>query len=220
MAKPPLSSYDSRSTAITHHPTPIKETFDRLSNEEKIERIAHHFHEIMDILGLDMSNASLAKTPRRVASMYVNELFSGLDLNAFPAMSLIAEPEEVNVSDRLVMLKIGFTSYCEHHFVPMIGQAYVAYIPRGKLLGFSKFSRIVRYFARRPQLQERLTAQVADALSMVLETDDVAVSTTAVHHCVLARGIEDENSHATSQVLMGAFTQDAQLRSQFLSMMK
>lgn len=211
--------YDSRLAALTRHPSPIKESSKRWSNEEKIEQIADHFHEIMDILGMDMTDPSLAKTPLRVAKMYVNELFSGLDLDAFPPMSLIENAGENGQSERLVMLKVGFTSYCEHHFVPMIGQAYVAYVPRGKWLGFSKFSRIVRYFSRRPQVQERLTAQIADALSIVLQTDDVAVSTTAVHHCVLARGIEDENSNATSQVLMGAFTKDAQLRQQFLSMM-
>lgn len=205
--------------AVTRHPSPINPAHMRVSDDEKISKIAGHFQQIMEILGLDLTNPSLAKTPKRVAKMYVKELFSGLNLDAFPEMSVVKDANEIKDSSRMVLLKVGFTSFCEHHFVPMVGEAYLAYIPDGRLLGFSKFSRIVRYFARRPQIQERLTAQIADALAILLGTENIAVMTQATHYCVIARGVEDENSQATSQVMRGSFRSDLQLQKQFLAHM-
>jgi GTP cyclohydrolase IA len=207
--------YDSKLVATTHYPSPIA-AGDALSDDEKIERIAEHFEQIMKILGLNLDDPSLAKTPRRVAKMYVSELFNGLNLDAFPSMTFVDDPCAEGSEDRLVLLKMGFTSFCEHHFVPMVGTAYIGYIPKGKLLGFSKFSRVVRYFSRRPQVQERLTAQIADALAMLLQTEDVAVSMVATHYCVVARGVEDENITATTLVLLGAFKEENDLRQRFL----
>lgn len=211
-----LTFPDVRLAAVTRHPSPINVERVGMPDEEKISSIANHFKQIMEILGLDLNDPSLAKTPTRVAKMYVKELFSGLNPQAFPSMSAVPAGENYQDTSRLVLLKVGFTSFCEHHFVPMIGQAYVAYVPEGRLLGFSKFSRLVRYFARRPQLQERLTAQVADSLSLLLKTENVAVMTRGTHYCVIARGVQDENGQATSQVMRGVFRSDVQLQKQFL----
>jgi GTP cyclohydrolase I len=214
---PALTLGESHLAAITRHPSSINPEHMQVSDEEKIVKIAIHFKQIMEILGLDLTDPSLAKTPERVAKMYVKELFCGLNLHAFPAMSVVKDANELEHSSRLILLKVGFTSFCEHHFVPMIGQAYLAYVPDGRLLGFSKFSRIVRYFARRPQLQERLTAQVADSLAILLQTENIAVLTQATHYCVIARGVEDESGQAVSQVLRGDFRSDVQLQKQFLA---
>lgn len=209
--------FDLRLAAKTHYPSPIQEPPSDLSEEEKIHRIADHFRQIMDVLGLDLQDPSLAMTPERVAKMYVTELFSGLQLDAFPTMSFIEDACTTPALQQVVFLKVGITSFCEHHFVPMVGEAFVGYVPNKRLLGLSKFSRIVRYFCRRPQLQERLTAQIADALAIVLETDDVSVSLRAKHYCVIARGVEDESSDVTSQVLGGRFKDDTILRQQFFT---
>lgn len=213
---PLLCGVDPLSVAITRHPSPINTSAPPVSEEEKIATIATHFEQIMRVLGLDLTDPSLAKTPLRVAKMYVRELFSGLNFENFPPLSFIEDPGQGTDSDRMISLKMGFTSFCEHHFVPMLGHVYLAYLPNGRLLGLSKFSRIVRYFARRPQIQERFTAQIADALSMLLETENVAVYTKATHFCVIARGVEDENSSANSLVLRGDFKDNSDLRKQFL----
>lgn len=212
-----VSQDEIKLAAITRHPSPINLDRLRVPEDEKIAQIAGHFKQIMEILGLDVTDPSLAKTPQRVAKMYVKELFEGLSAEAFPAMTVVKDPDEIVDSNRMVLLKVGFTSFCEHHFVPMIGQAYLAYIPDGRLLGFSKFSRVVRYFARRPQIQERLTAQIADALAILLQTENIAVLTRATHYCVIARGVEDEDGQATSQVMRGAFRSDQELQRQFLA---
>lgn len=191
------------SPAETHFPTPKCPV--SYSQEEKIEIIADHFKEIMITLGLDLSNDSLVKTPFRVAKMFVQEVFSGLDENNFPDISFFEDKLQHESQTSMISTKVGFTSFCEHHFVPMSGFAYVAYIPHQKIIGISKIPRIVRYFARRPQLQERLTAQIADCLAILLETEDVAVSITARHECVMARGIQDEESHTITNVLRGEF---------------
>lgn len=199
--------------AITHFPSPIKTN--NLTPEAKIDYIAQRFEEIMIALGLDLSDPSLAKTPHRVAKMYVNEIFSGLDFNQFPEVTFSEERYQMKNHSNMVFMKVSFHSFCEHHFVPMIGDAYVAYIPDDKLIGFSKIPRIVKYFASRPQLQERLTAQIADCLAILLNIKSVAVSLTAEHFCVMARGIEDTESYATTNVLRGDFNTNAVLRQEF-----
>lgn len=200
--------------SITHYPSPIKAK-SSLSPEEKIDYIATRFREIMEVLDLDLSDESLQQTPERVAKMYVKEIFSGLDLEQFPAISFINDDYKHKANSNIVHIKVNFTSFCEHHFVPFIGYAYVAYLPNQKLIGLSKIPRIVRFFAKRPQVQERLTAQIADSLSMLLDTDDVAISITAEHFCVKARGIQDENSHTTTNVLRGQFLSNEGRRQEF-----
>lgn len=205
---------------LTRFPTPLKEERPPLSNEEKVEYIAERFREIMEILGLDLSDESLAKTPLRVAKMYVNEIFSGLDPNQFPAISFIEDQYKVEGRSNPVFMKVHFCSFCEHHFVPMVGNAYVSYLPHEKLIGLSKIPRIVQFFARRPQVQERLTVQIADSLATLLETEDVAVALKAEHFCVKARGVEQEESHAFTYCLRGAFEGNLELRREFFEAMK
>ncbi|MCE2983539.1 MAG: GTP cyclohydrolase I FolE [Parachlamydia sp.] len=200
--------------AITHFPSPLLKG-QPLSKDEKIEKITHHFREILTTLGLDVTNDSLAMTPERIAKMYVNEIFSGLELDAFPSISFFKDEIHHEHKANMVFVRVGFSSFCEHHFIPMTGYAYVAYVPAEKLIGLSKIPRIVRYFAKRPQLQERLTAQIADALAILLELDDVAVSITAQHACVAVRGIQDECNHTITNVLRGTFNSDANLRREF-----
>lgn len=187
----------------------------KLTNDEKIALIEERFGEIMEILGLDLSDDSLKDTPNRVARMYVEEIFSGLNPLNFPDVSFFenkyAHPDQSN----MVLVQCSFTSFCEHHFVPMHGSCHVAYLPNKKLIGLSKIPRIVKYFARRPQLQERLTAQVADCLAELLETEDIAVAVKATHFCVIARGVEDHEGLTSTQVLRGRFQTDP-YRRQFL----
>lgn len=191
----------------TRFPSPlINGGLQNLPKEEKIAQIADKFRDIMEILGLDLANESLARTPYRVAKMYVEEIFSGLDEATFPRISFVDDAYQLHAdSTNMVFVKVEFCSFCEHHFVPMNGIAYIAYIPNGKLIGLSKIPRIVRFFARRPQLQERLTAQIADSLSTLLNTESVAVSLQAEHHCIKARGVECENSHTITNILRGQF---------------
>lgn len=201
--------------AITNFPSPIAKPHIEMSDEAKIEYIAVRFREIMEVLGLDLSNDSLARTPHRVAKMYVNEVFSGLDDKNFPRVSFIQDQFQHTEKSNMVFVKVKFNSFCEHHFVPMHGTAYVAYIPNGKLIGLSKIPRIVRFFASRPQVQERLNAQIADSLAILLNTQNVAVSLSAQHFCILARGIEDADSHTITNVLRGDFDTDATTRREF-----
>jgi GTP cyclohydrolase I len=210
-----LDEATNKYAAVTRFPSPIAPN--SLNDDEKIEVIADHFRQIMEILGLDLTDDSLANTPYRVARMYVKEVFSGLDFNQFPQISFIKDEFHHEHKSHIVLVKVGFTSFCEHHFVPMNGTAYVAYLPNKKLIGLSKIPRIVRFFARRPQVQERLTAQIADSLSIVLNTEDVAVSITAKHFCVIARGIEDENGHTITNVLRGKFDTSEELRKEFFA---
>lgn len=184
------------------------------SPEEKIERIRHHFREIMIALGLDLSDDSLAGTPLRVAKMYVNEIFSGLDEDAFPSITVF--DNSYGYDQMLIEKDIEVYSYCEHHFVPFIGKAHVAYFPSDKVVGLSKLNRIVKYFARRPQVQERLTMDIATSLKDLLQTEDVAVVIEATHLCVAARGVEDTHSATVTQHLSGKF-QLPEHRSAFLA---
>lgn len=200
----------------TRYPSPITQNV-KESDEKKISEIAHHFEGIMKALGLDLEDPSLEKTPERVAKMYVQEIFSGLKEETFPPISFIEHQYGGEGRSQMLFMKVHFTSFCEHHFVPMMGFAYIAYIPNKKLIGLSKIPRIVRHFARRPQVQERLTAQISDCLQSLLETEHVAVAMSAQHFCVLARGIEDQHGYTTTHLFKGDFDRDPHLRQEFFT---
>jgi len=186
-----------------------------LSRDQKYDRIRESFETIMDTLGLDLRDDSLEETPHRIAKMYVDEIFSGLDYAKFPKITVI--DNKMNVEEMVCVDKIDLTSTCEHHFVTIDGFAKVAYIPRKKVIGLSKINRLVRFFAQRPQVQERLTQQVLVALQTLLGTDDVAVTMTAVHYCVKARGVKDGNSTTRTTSLGGVFKSDPASRAEFLA---
>ena len=186
-----------------------------LSRDQKYDRIRESFETIMDTLGLDLSDDSLEETPHRIAKMYVDEIFSGLDYSKFPKITVI--DNKMNVEEMVCVDKIDLTSTCEHHFVTIDGFAKVAYIPRDKVIGLSKINRLVRFFAQRPQVQERLTQQTLVALQTLLGTDDVAVTMTAVHYCVKARGVKDGNSTTRTTSLGGVFKADPASRAEFLA---
>ena len=188
--------------------------FNGLTDEEKIRKIKYHFAQIMDALGLDLSDDSLMDTPERVAKMYVKEVFSGLNPANKPVISLFDNKYQYN--KMLIEKDITLFSYCEHHFVPIIGRAHVAYIPDDKIIGLSKLNRIVQYYAKQPQVQERLTIQIADALKEILQHDNVAVMIEADHLCVASRGIKDTNSKTIISMLSGRFEEDS-VRNEFLS---
>ena len=183
--------------------TPMREGAFDLSDHEKIDRIAEHFGQIMDILGLDLTDDSLSGTPYRVAKMYVKEIFSGLNPENRPAVKLF--DNKYKYGEMLVEKDIHFFSNCEHHFVPIIGKAHVAYISSGKVVGLSKLNRMVRYYAKRPQVQERLTIQIAKDLQESLGTPDVAVIIDAKHLCVSMRGVEDITSSTVTSHYGGQF---------------
>ena len=185
-----------------------------LSRDEKYQRIKQAFSDITRTLGLDLRDDSLCETPHRIAKMYVDEIFSGLDYSQFPKISVI--DNKMQVEEMVRIDDIDLVSTCEHHFVTIDGSARVAYIPTDKLIGLSKINRIVRFFAQRPQVQERLTQQVLVALQTLLETDDVAVTINAVHYCVKSRGVMDTNSQTRTTALGGAFKTDASTRAEFL----
>lgn len=185
-----------------------------LSDEEKIATIQKHFSEIMKVLGLDLEDDSLKDTPKRMAKMYVNEIFGGLSPQNFPKITVIENKMQY---DQMVCVQdIEVMSVCEHHFQPIDGFATVAYIPKNKVIGLSKLNRIVSYFAKRPQVQERLTKQVADCLQYILDTEDVAVHINAKHYCVISRGIQDTHSTTTTSDLRGAFKSSESTRLEFL----
>jgi len=193
--------------------TPLRPDAFDLSDDEKKARIEHHFRQIMETLGLDLSDDSLKGTPKRVAKMYVEEIFSGLNPANAPKIALFDNKYQYN--GMLVEKNISFYSNCEHHFVPIMGKAHVAYISNGKVIGLSKLNRIVQFFAKRPQVQERLTMQIAKELRKVLGTDDVAVLIDAKHLCVSSRGIKDETSSTVTSWYGGQFLQDS-VRNEFL----
>lgn len=198
---------------LTHvRPSPTLES--TLTNEEKIEKIKFHFTEIMKHLNLDLSDDSLKDTPKRVAKMFVNEVFSGLDPKNFPKITVIENSMQY---DQMVCVQdIEVMSMCEHHFLPIDGFVTVAYIPKKKVIGLSKINRVVEYFAKRPQVQERMTKQIADCLQFILETDNVAVHINAKHYCVITRGIQDTHSTTTTSDLRGDFKNAAETRTEFL----
>lgn len=183
--------------------TPMKSDAFKLSDHEKKERIAILFEEIMDVLGLDLTDDSLQGTPQRVAKMYIDEIFSGLNPKNKPKVALFDNKYQYN--HMLVEKNITFYSNCEHHFVPIMGKAHVAYISSGKVIGLSKLNRIVEYYSKRPQVQERLTNQIANELKLLLNTEDVAVIIDAKHLCVSSRGIKDESSSTVTAFYGGQF---------------
>jgi GTP cyclohydrolase I len=193
--------------------TPMIET--GLSEQQKYERIKTLMTEVIQALGLDLSDDSLAETPHRIAKMYVREIFSGLDYRNFPKMSLI--DNKMGANEMVKISDIDLTSTCEHHFVTIDGVAKVAYIPRDKLIGLSKINRIVRFFAQRPQVQERLTRQILVALQALLGTENVAVSINATHYCVKSRGVMDSNSQTSTTALGGCFKENIHTRAEFLA---
>jgi GTP cyclohydrolase I len=197
----------------TSFETPLRpDAFDR-DDELKIELITKHFREIMMILGLDLEDDSLKGTPQRVAKMYVNEIFSGLNPANKPEVKLFEN--KYQYSEMLVEKDIAFYSNCEHHFVPIIGKAHVAYMSNGQVIGLSKINRIVHYYARRPQVQERMTMQIAQHLRDVLGTEDVAVMIDAAHLCVSMRGVQDQGTTTVTSEFSGRFKEE-HYRNEFM----
>ena len=197
--------------------TPLRIDAFLINDEEKIKIIANHFKGIMHILGLDLNDDSLKGTPRRVAKMYVKEIFSGLNPDNKPDVTLFENKYQYN--EMLIEKDITLYSYCEHHLVPIIGKAHVAYISNGKVIGLSKINRLVQYYAKRPQVQERLTNQIAEGLKEVLNSEDVAVVIDAAHLCVASRGIKDTSSSTITAYYAGKFLNE-ETKNEFLSLIK
>lgn len=187
------------------------------SREEMKTLISQKHAEIMEILGLDLSDDSLSETPQRVAKMYVDEIFGGLWEEEFPKITVVEN--RMSYDEMLVETGITFNSTCEHHFLPILGRAHIAYVCKGKVLGLSKFNRVVEYFGRRPQVQERANVQIQQALCAILDTEDVAVVIDAVHTCVKTRGAGDHGTVTRTQKLGGVFKHDAERRREFLAML-
>ncbi len=198
---------------LTGMETPLRPDAFEMSDDDKIQKITENFREIMLTLGLDLSDDSLKDTPKRVAKMYVKEIFSGLDPKNKPKISKFEN--KYQYKEMLIEKNITLHSYCEHHFVPIIGVAHVAYISNGNVIGLSKLNRVVRYFSKRPQVQERLTVQIAEELKAILNTEDIAVVIDAEHLCVKTRGIEDVSSSTVTASYHGKFLNEA-TRNEFL----
>jgi GTP cyclohydrolase IA len=194
--------------------TPMREDAFVLSDEEKIKKIEAHFKEIMITLGLDLTDDSLRGTPKRVAKMYIEEIFSGLNPANEPQMALFEN--KFGYNEMLIEKNISFYSNCEHHFVPIMGKTHIAYISSGKVIGLSKLNRIVQYYAKRPQVQERLTMQIAKHLQKVLNTDHVAIFIDAKHLCVSSRGVKDDATSTITSYYGGKF-QEENTKREFLS---
>lgn len=193
--------------------TPLRPNAFAKSDDEKIESIQHHFSKIMEELGLDLTDDSLSGTPYRFAKMYVKELFYGLNPKNKPKLSVFENKYEYK--KMLIEQNITIDSSCEHHFLPIVGYAHVAYIPQKKVIGLSKINRLVDYYARRPQVQERLVLQILNDLQEALGTEDVIVSVTAKHLCVSSRGIKDQSSFTTTLEYGGRFS-ETDIRNEFL----
>jgi GTP cyclohydrolase I len=194
--------------------TPVFDT--KLDRKDKIDLIEKNFAVIMETLGLDLTDDSLMDTPKRVAKMYVNEIFWGLDYDAFPKCTAV--DNKMKYDEMVIEKNINVQSNCEHHFVVIDGVATVGYIPNQKVLGLSKINRVVEYFSKRPQIQERLTEQVYHALQFILDTDDIGVVIHAQHYCVKRRGVEDTGSSTVTSKLGGCFKNEAQVRAEFMRM--
>ncbi|MCC4782881.1 GTP cyclohydrolase I FolE [Vibrio lentus] len=192
--------------------TPMTES--EMNPNQKYNRIKGLLTEVVSTLGLDLTDDSLAETPHRIAKMYVHEIFSGLDYDNFPKISVIEN--KMSVDEMVKVSDIDLTSTCEHHFITIDGLAEVAYIPENKILGLSKINRIVRFFAQRPQVQERLTQQILVAIQTLVETESVAVTIKATHYCVKSRGVMDANSETSTTALGGIFKTNPQTRAEFL----
>ncbi|MGV0829050.1 GTP cyclohydrolase I FolE [Empedobacter brevis] len=195
--------------------TPLRGDAFELSAEEKVEKIEADFRSIMETLGLDLTDDSLKGTPKRVAKMFVKEIFGGLLPERKPGMSTF--DNKYNYNQMLVEKDIVVYSTCEHHFLPIVGRAHVGYISKGRVIGLSKMNRIVEYYAKRPQVQERLTMQIVKAMQEALGTDDVACIIDAKHLCVNSRGIKDIESSTVTAEFGGAFKENEQLRKEFIS---
>ncbi len=193
--------------------TPMRTDAFNKTDDEKVNEIEKHFAAIMETLGLDLTDDSLRGTPRRVAKMYVKEIFNGLNPANMPNMAMFENKYKYN--EMLVEKNISFYSNCEHHFVPIIGKAHVAYISNGYVVGLSKLNRLVQYFAKRPQVQERLTMQIGKELQKVLSTDDVAIVIDAKHLCVASRGVEDDTSSTITAFYGGKFREE-KIKNEFL----
>lgn len=200
----PVSSYE----------TPLRADAFELDDEVKIDKIEGHFREIMNVLGLDLTDDSLAGTPRRVAKMFVKEVFSGLNPKNHPQPRLFEN--KYHYDQMLVEKDITFYSHCEHHFVPIYGKVHVAYFSSGKVIGLSKINRIVQYFSKRPQVQERLTVQIGKEIERVLKTQDVGVVIDANHMCVASRGVGDTNSKTGTAYFSGKFKEQT-VKREFLN---
>lgn len=198
--------------------TPTVEDALGVKEETKIKKIEKHFTEIMEVLGLDLKDDSLTDTPKRVAKMYVNEIFWGLKPENFPKCTVIEN--KMGYDEMVIEKDITLMSNCEHHFVTIDGKAHVAYIPKKHVLGLSKMNRIVEYFARRPQVQERIAEQIYHALSFILCTEDVAVVIEGVHYCVKSRGVEDHSSYTMTAKLGGCFKNEPECRAEFMALIK
>jgi len=185
-----------------------------LDRKQKIELIQRHFKDIMLILGLDLDDDSLTETPNRWAKMVVNETMWGLDHETFPKCTTVEN--KMHYDEMVVERNITVQSLCEHHILPIIGRATIAYVPKQKVLGLSKMPRIVEYFSRRPQIQERLTEQIFHALEYILETDNIAVVINATHLCVSTRGVEDTSASTITSKLGGVFKNDPATRAEFM----
>jgi GTP cyclohydrolase IA len=186
-----------------------------IDRKDKIEKIESHFTEIMKTMGLDLSDDSLIDTPKRVAKMYVNEIFWGLDYEAFPKCTTV--DNKMKYDEMVIERNINVQSNCEHHFVVIDGVATVGYIPKQKVLGLSKINRIVEYFSKRPQIQERLTEQIYHALQYILDTDNIGVVIEAQHYCVKSRGVEDVGSSTVTSKLGGCFKTEPSVRAEFMN---
>lgn len=198
--------------------TPVVDEMLEHDSYKKIDTISELMAEVLQTLGLNLSDDSLSDTPRRIAKMYVNEIFWGLDYKNFPKITLIEN--KMKYDNMLLERHIKVNSVCEHHFIPMIGEAFIAYLPGDWIIGLSKINRIVEFFCRRPQVQERLTEQIFHTLRYILHTDNVAVLIRAEHTCVRLRGVEDTNSDTITSRLGGAFMEDLSLRNEFYSTVK
>ena len=193
--------------------TPFREN--GLSSDEKKAKIEGLFTEILNTLGLDLTDDSLKETPHRVAKMYVDEIFWGLETENFPKITVVEN--KFDYDHAVVEINIVTNSHCEHHFVPIIGKTHIAYVPNQKVIGLSKLNRIVDYFSKRPQIQERLTLQIHQALCQILETQDVAVVVDAMHSCVKTRGIKDVTAMTRTSKLSGVFKEDTSHRAEFMN---
>lgn len=193
--------------------TPMRDDAFDLTDEEKMVIIEDKFRDIMETMGLDLTDDSLRGTPHRVAKMFIKEVFYGLNPANKPKISVFENKFKYN--EMLVEKNINMNSTCEHHFLPIVGKAHVAYISNGEVIGLSKINRIVDYFARRPQVQERLTVQISNELKTILKTEDVAVVIDAKHMCVSSRGIQDESSSTVTAEYSGKFKEKA-VRDEFL----
>lgn len=193
--------------------TPMRDDAFDISDEEKMAIIEDKFRDIMETMGLDLTDDSLRGTPHRVAKMFIKEIFYGLNPENKPKISVFEN--KFKYGEMLVEKNINMNSTCEHHFLPIVGKAHVAYISNGEVIGLSKINRIVDFYARRPQVQERLTVQIAAELREILKTDDVAVIIDAKHMCVSSRGIQDESSSTVTAEYSGKF-KDKAVRDEFL----